>query len=167
MTRIWMIAGNMSDPNYKDGLAEFYEVVANNLKGSSSIPCPCERCGNIRYMALEDVKIHLEKYSFSRSYTRWIFHGESLEEENSFEEDDLEEYERLSDDPEFAEFFELEADMNVGSTDNEEKDDESNAFEDVGVDTINLDDLNNMYEKLCESEALCTLVVSTQKCRLW
>ena len=157
MTRTWMIDANMSDRTYKDGLAEFYEFVSNNLKGSSSIACPCERCGNISYMAFPDVKIHLEKWRFSRSYTLWIFHGESLEEENNSEEDDVEVHERLTDDPEFAEFFELEEleveKLNVGSIDNEENDDESIAFEDVGDDTSNWDDLNNMYEKLCESEA--------------
>jgi hypothetical protein len=85
MGRTWMIEGDIGDPIYNDGIAEFFNFVNVNFNLHSVIPCPCNRCGNIRVLPIPDVKIHLEKNSFSRDYRRWIFHGELDYEDGEFD----------------------------------------------------------------------------------
>jgi len=88
MARTWMVDARKGDVEYDNGLCEFFDFVeSNNLNNLKRIPCPCDRCCNTDYLSVTNVRIHLEKYKFSETYTRWIYHGESLVDDDESSED--------------------------------------------------------------------------------
>lgn len=153
-----MVDGKKGDVEYNDGLGEFFAFVESNMKSSSKIPCPCDRCINTKFLSIANIKIHLEKYSFSETYNRWIYHGESLSDDDleSSEEDGInieEEGDHVGVDNSMIS-DEMEHGINVENVENYEKVetevDDADDFEDIDGDQDNEHEI--ILEKLRDSE---------------
>ena len=46
------------------------------MRWDNKTHCPCRDCQNARFNDLLTIECHLIRFGFSRSYQRWIFHGE-------------------------------------------------------------------------------------------
>ena len=71
-----------SSPQYLSRLQEFLNCAVNDMikSGSRTIRCPCRDCGNMRRLrTVEEVRGHLIRRGFKEMYTRWTWHGESLD----------------------------------------------------------------------------------------
>jgi len=162
MGRTWMINSEMDEVAYKEGIIDFFDCVYHNLEDKPTIPCPCCRCGNINYYEVPVVKIHLDKYRFSRVYTVWNFHGEDPLENSDMDDDDDDNNMFVSNDNMFV--------SNDAVVDDDDDDDtlpDENTFvsydddftskdADVGVDDsqddIHLDEPDTLLHKLQDSE---------------
>jgi len=79
--RIWMY--NRLLPSRKGlnedfikGVDEFvaFAITQEDFVSNYKIRCPCSRCQNMKFLNLDDVKIHLYKYGFVPDYYQWISH---------------------------------------------------------------------------------------------
>ncbi|CAH9118198.1 unnamed protein product [Cuscuta europaea] len=51
----------------------------HEFSGGEEIRCPCRKCGNRRFHAIEEVKLHLFRHGFIAGYETWTSHGELLQ----------------------------------------------------------------------------------------
>ncbi|KAL6561263.1 hypothetical protein OROMI_016864 [Orobanche minor] len=77
MDRSWITTKKPGDPEYKAGVREFVKFAVKNGGGRSKLPCPCFMCHNFLHKRPEEILNHLDKWAFDRTYTCWIWHGES------------------------------------------------------------------------------------------
>ncbi|XP_056688175.1 uncharacterized protein [Spinacia oleracea] len=80
MDRNWMY-GSRTTNQYILGVEEFIAcAVAYQLKnGDESILCPCSNCDcSRRFRNVDQIREHLVRRGFRLNYTRWIWHGESV-----------------------------------------------------------------------------------------
>ncbi|CAM8917453.1 unnamed protein product [Rhodiola kirilowii] len=63
------------------GVTEFLKFAANDksMDSNNMIRCPCLKCKNLNWKALDDVKYDLFRYGFLEGYHVWNFHGEEYE----------------------------------------------------------------------------------------
>ncbi|XP_006596816.1 uncharacterized protein [Glycine max] len=79
MDRSWMQASHTSD-EYENGVEQFLqftELNAPSLRGKYF--CPCVKCANGRHHVIAEIRTHLICHGITPTYTRWIWHGELLE----------------------------------------------------------------------------------------
>ncbi|CAM8992321.1 unnamed protein product [Rhodiola kirilowii] len=67
---------------FRMGVAEFLKFAANDksMDSNNMIRCPCPKCKNLNWKALDDVKYDLFRYGFLEGYHVWNFHGEEYEQ---------------------------------------------------------------------------------------
>ena len=65
---------------YKNGVEEFLKFAQSNAQTMwGKYFCPCVKCGNGRRQTVDDIRTHLICEGIIHSYTKWIWHGESLD----------------------------------------------------------------------------------------
>ncbi|CAL5405386.1 unnamed protein product [Camellia sinensis] len=80
MDRSWMQLHNRRLHQYIDGVKEFIMFARDHMKSrTSKIWCPCNRCNNRIQKTIDEVEIHLFAYGVVTTYTRWVYHGEDFE----------------------------------------------------------------------------------------
>ena len=79
---------NRLDPAYEKGVKEFLDFAYVNRDPQSKIPCPCISCNNFLDQTREVIEDHMFIRGVVKTYVRWIFHGEGLEDSSS--DDDCE-----------------------------------------------------------------------------
>ncbi|XP_028095397.1 uncharacterized protein LOC114295370 [Camellia sinensis] len=80
MDRSWMQLHNRRLHQYIDGVKEFIMFAHDHMKSrTSKIWCPCNRCNNRIQKTIDEVEIHLFAYGVVTTYTRWVYHGEDFE----------------------------------------------------------------------------------------
>ena len=58
------------------------DVVQKNFGENQDILCPCRNCLNLQHQSQSVVEEHVQCAGMSDTYTRWIFHGESSDDED-------------------------------------------------------------------------------------
>ncbi|XP_025980464.1 uncharacterized protein [Glycine max] len=79
MDRSWMKAKRISD-EYENGVEQFLQFTqlnAESLRGNYF--CPCVKCLNGRRQSVDEIRSHLICYGIILNYTKWIWHGESVD----------------------------------------------------------------------------------------
>ena len=79
MDKGWIRLPNRLSQDYVEGVKSFIEVAKEHLRWDNKTRCPCRDCQNARFNDLLTIESHLIRFGFSRSYQRWIFHGEEPE----------------------------------------------------------------------------------------
>ena len=79
MDKGWIRLPNRLSQDYVEGVKSFIEVAKEHLRWDNKTRCPCRDCQNARFNDLLIIESHLIRFGFSRSYQRWIFHGEEPE----------------------------------------------------------------------------------------
>ncbi|CAJ2673045.1 unnamed protein product [Trifolium pratense] len=78
MDRSWMNSNRLSI-DYKEGVNKFIQFAFENLPNNNGrFYCPCMKCFNIPKLHFELIKSHLICHGVNQSYTKWIWHGESV-----------------------------------------------------------------------------------------
>ncbi|XP_028215128.1 uncharacterized protein LOC114397232 [Glycine soja] len=79
MDRSWMNASRITE-EYENGVEEFLLFAQSKAQPMwGKFFCPCVKCGNGRRQTIDDIRTHLICEGIIRSYTKWIWHGESLD----------------------------------------------------------------------------------------
>lgn len=86
--REWMECDNRLSKTYRDGVFDFLEYAFSKAGDSQVISCPCLQCHNSSHHDRSTVSTHLIMYGIDKRYTTWYFHGESLINVDTEEEDD-------------------------------------------------------------------------------
>ena len=76
--RSWMTARNRWSPEYRAGVRQFIEIAQNHVNDRGLTRCPCKKCGNAKFQALNAIPMHLYVNGIVQSYKIWYYHGESL-----------------------------------------------------------------------------------------
>ena len=82
MDRSWMYGASRVSDEYLTGVDEFIKVAMEDMSnnGNVKMACPCRDCNNNqKWSNPVQVRNHLIRRGFKQDYTRWIWHGESLE----------------------------------------------------------------------------------------
>ncbi|KAL4016784.1 hypothetical protein IC575_024441 [Cucumis melo] len=82
MDKSWMMENRMSR-EYELGVEAFIQFGFRHAKGSSTIRCPCLKCGNRLPQDKSTVRYHLYANGIDQSYKIWFWHGESFTSETS------------------------------------------------------------------------------------
>ncbi|XP_050939141.1 uncharacterized protein LOC127148819 [Cucumis melo] len=82
MDKSWMMENRMSR-EYELGVEAFIQFCFRHAKGSSTIRCPCLKCGNRLPQDESTVRYHLYANGIDQSYKIWFWHGESFTSETS------------------------------------------------------------------------------------
>ena len=77
MSLMWLLDRLSKD--YVKWVKSFIEVSKEHLRWNNKTRCPCRDYQNARFNDLLTVECHFIRFGFSRSYQRWIFHGEEHE----------------------------------------------------------------------------------------
>jgi hypothetical protein len=78
MDQSW-VYGRLFSPKHIDDVKEFMIFTEGKYSENEEIPCPCDRCLNLKYLCQPLVKKHILTNDMDNSYTRWIHHGERLD----------------------------------------------------------------------------------------
>ena len=63
---------------HENGVEEFLQFAQSNVQAMwGKYFCPCVKCGNGRRQTVDDITTHLICDGIVRTYTKWIWHGES------------------------------------------------------------------------------------------
>lgn len=79
MDHNWISTTKPGDREYAVGVKDFINFALRNSELGSKLPCPCYICHNLMHHRVDVILKHLGKWAFDRTYTRWIWHGESKE----------------------------------------------------------------------------------------
>lgn len=91
MDRSWMNANRLSEV-YQKGVEEFLEFALKKLpKNEGKFYCPCVKCLNGNRLQFEEIRNHLICYGICQTYTKWIWHGDSLNITNVSEREEVRE----------------------------------------------------------------------------
>ncbi|WVZ49373.1 hypothetical protein U9M48_000740, partial [Paspalum notatum var. saurae] len=82
MDRSW-INTRLFGKAHLDGVNEFMKFVSERFGEDAEILCPCRRCLNRIRTHKGQVEDHLYIYGMASTYSRWIYHGESLDAESN------------------------------------------------------------------------------------
>ena len=87
MDRSWIYARRTS-AEYDNGVKNFLEFAIRNAAGDKSgrFFCPCVNCLNLRRLCVTEIREHLICDGFLKSYTRWVWHGELVEQRSTSNE---------------------------------------------------------------------------------
>lgn len=77
MNKSW-ISDRKFSPSYIKGVKAFVHFVREHCNVNDPIHCPCAECNNRKHGHLAQVEDHIYIYGMSRTYTKWIYHGEPL-----------------------------------------------------------------------------------------
>ncbi|XP_040864997.1 uncharacterized protein [Glycine max] len=89
MDRSWMNASRITE-EYENGVEEFLLFAQSKAQPMwGKFFCPCVKCGNGRHQTIDDIRTHLICEGIIRSYTKWIWHGESLDTADMSQADDV------------------------------------------------------------------------------
>eukprot|EP00256_Glycine_max_P065499 XP_025980094.1 uncharacterized protein LOC100817331 [Glycine max] len=89
MDRSWMNASRITE-EYENGVEEFLLFAQSKAQPMwGKFFCPCVKCGNGRRQTIDDIRTHLICEGIIRSYTKWIWHGESLDTADMSQADDV------------------------------------------------------------------------------
>ncbi|XP_014631515.1 uncharacterized protein [Glycine max] len=89
MDRSWMNASRITE-EYENGVEEFLQFAQSKAEPMwGKFFCPCVKCGNGRRQTIDDIRTHLICEGIIRSYTKWIWHGESLDTADMSQPDDV------------------------------------------------------------------------------
>ena len=80
MDRSW-IQGTCFTPPYMKGVDEFMGFVRQNFRENQDILCPCKDCLNVEHRSQAEVEEHIQCNGMSVTYTRWVFHGEAVSDD--------------------------------------------------------------------------------------
>ncbi|KAJ0084642.1 hypothetical protein Patl1_30974 [Pistacia atlantica] len=83
MDKSWIHHPNRLSVEYANGVRTFIEIARNHVDSDGNTRCPCRKCLNAFFKSVSVVKKHLFMNGFSRTYEKWIFHGDSLFEEST------------------------------------------------------------------------------------
>ncbi|XP_038699646.1 uncharacterized protein LOC119996939 [Tripterygium wilfordii] len=97
---------NKGTPEYEKGMDTFLDIAFSCEGVTDKIRCPCCKCNNVYFKDKSDVKFDLFRWGMEKSYTKWIYHGESLNDvpiddgveandDNNAENDDAATFEML------------------------------------------------------------------------
>lgn len=78
MDRRWIYNEKPFSLPFLDGVDQFMQHVRARYSANEKIKCPCRKCLNHIEKSLDEVHEDIEINGMSRSYTRWIHHGEEL-----------------------------------------------------------------------------------------
>ncbi|KAK6158587.1 hypothetical protein DH2020_005901 [Rehmannia glutinosa] len=73
----WISIRNRLSDEYWNGLTGFIEHAKNYTNSQGLISCPCIKCRNGYLHPPEKVFAHIHDKGFDKTYTKWVFHGES------------------------------------------------------------------------------------------
>lgn len=65
------------------------DIVRQNFPENQDVLCPCRNCLNLELQSQSVVEEHVQCAGMSNTYTRWIFHGESLSDDEGGEMEDV------------------------------------------------------------------------------
>jgi hypothetical protein len=88
MDRSWIHGTRFTTP-YLKGVEDFMDVVRQNFRENQDILCPCRDCLNLQHHSQSVVEEHIQCAGMSNTYTRWIFHGESLSDDEGDKMEDV------------------------------------------------------------------------------
>ncbi|WVZ64567.1 hypothetical protein U9M48_014065 [Paspalum notatum var. saurae] len=77
MDKSWINDRKFS-PAYIKGVKGFLHFVVERCNVTGPIHCPCSECNNRKHGHLAQVEDHIYIYGMSRTYTKWVYHGEPL-----------------------------------------------------------------------------------------
>lgn len=78
MDRSWMNSNRLSE-EYNKGMGEFIQFAFEKLPNNNGkFYCPCVKCLNIPSLYFELIKSDLICHGINQNYTKWIWHGESV-----------------------------------------------------------------------------------------
>ncbi|WKA12924.1 hypothetical protein VitviT2T_030267 [Vitis vinifera] len=78
---------NRLSRDYVERVKSFIQVAKEHLRWDNKTRCPCRDCQNARFNDLLTIERHLIRFGFSRSYQKWIFHGEEHESQPNEQND--------------------------------------------------------------------------------
>jgi hypothetical protein len=90
MDRSWINATLFSKPHL-EGDSEFMKLVTERFNANEEILCPCRKCLNRLSGHRVQVKDHLYLHGMASTYTRWMYHGEAMDDiinENGDQQDE-------------------------------------------------------------------------------
>ncbi|KAL0325577.1 UNVERIFIED_CONTAM: hypothetical protein Sradi_5127000 [Sesamum radiatum] len=73
---------NRSNPSFAEGVEEFINFAYSKKEPHEKIPCPCYACNNFCDQTQEVVSITCLN-GIKRSYIKWVYHGETSEDESN------------------------------------------------------------------------------------
>ena len=76
--RSWMSARNRWSLEYRNGVKEFFDIAKNQLNDRGLVRCPCKKCGNVKFLPINAISMHLFNNGIKWSYKVWHYHGEAL-----------------------------------------------------------------------------------------
>ena len=79
MDKNWIKLPNRLSRYYIEGVKSFIQVAKEHLRWDNKTRCPRRDCQSTRFNDLLTIESHLIRFGFSKSYQRWIFHGEEPE----------------------------------------------------------------------------------------
>jgi hypothetical protein len=83
MDRRWITEATKFIGPYKQGVRDFMKLVRQHVKEEESILCPCTWCHNVIRHDQKEVSAHLNCNGMCQTYTRWVYHGETLSDDES------------------------------------------------------------------------------------
>ena len=90
---------NRTTNAYIEGVNNFLDIAERHSGDKKAIRCPCAECHNLSVLTRSKVKWHLYRYGIDESYTRWIWHGEDVENSSSSKTDRVEKENSFEDEP--------------------------------------------------------------------
>jgi hypothetical protein len=82
MSHQWVKSRNRISTEYVDGVKEFLNVARQTLNSNGLTLCPCGNCLNTRLQKIDVISAHLINIGIDKSYTKWVYHGEEVSEED-------------------------------------------------------------------------------------
>ncbi|KAJ6848888.1 uncharacterized protein M6B38_271900 [Iris pallida] len=80
MNREWIKSDNRVSAEYREGIDAFIILASSQEGVNRRIRCPCNTCRNTEFKPTVEVRLHLLRNGFNKSYTTWILHGEKLQD---------------------------------------------------------------------------------------
>ena len=80
MDRRWITGCTGFTTDHEKGVQDFLAFLRTRYAEDEEILCPCRRCLNNSTGTIERIGVHLLVSGMATTYTRWIHHGEALED---------------------------------------------------------------------------------------
>lgn len=141
MERQWIISPNRLSLEYRERVQSFINFASHHVNERNGIQCPCRKCHNKYMHSLDVVHIHLLNYGMDVTYTRWIHHGEQIDQVSEHAWRSLND--EATNDPNVDMFDMIEDVFKRLSDDDEDITGDPNTFMDE--DTIGGEDSSNSY----------------------
>ena len=65
------------------GVSQFMQFTLAHNNGAEDMLCPCRNCRNGVRQTIDDVRYHVNITGMLKTYTRWIYHGKSVDNSGS------------------------------------------------------------------------------------
>jgi hypothetical protein len=80
MHRRWIDSCTCFTTKHEKGVKDFKVFLRSRYVEDEEILCLCLRCLNLSIWTIERIGVHLLVSGMETTYTRWIHHGEALED---------------------------------------------------------------------------------------